>query len=119
MTFMRRGLNWLYTGCGVGIRFFSGNDRRRDRPCRSRRAIWENKSHPLTTSRGLSMAIPLSRPGAHAAAGRHIRVNLLLSKLPVRLRKRFEVFVCLMGSVFFGYFSFYATADDHRIVPDR
>jgi TRAP-type C4-dicarboxylate transport system permease small subunit len=59
---------------------------------------------------GLSMAASLFLGlGPTLRAGRHIRVNLLLSQLPARLRKRVEVLVCLAGSVFFGYFSFYAT----------
>jgi TRAP-type C4-dicarboxylate transport system permease small subunit len=59
---------------------------------------------------GLSMAASLFLGLAPALrAGRHIRVNLLLSQLPLRLRRNAEVFVCLTGSVFFGYFSFYAT----------
>jgi len=109
MTLMRKGLNWLYTGCGVASGFFLVMIGAAIALQIAARHL--GKQVPSADDiAGLSMAASLFLGLAPTLrAGRHIRVNLLLSKLPVRLRKRFEVFVCLMGSVFFGYFSFYAT----------
>lgn len=57
---------------------------------------------------GLSMAASLFLGLAPTLrAGRHIRVNLFLSRLPGRLRRKAEVLICGSGSAFFAYFSFY------------
>lgn len=57
---------------------------------------------------GLSMAASLFLGLAPTLrAGRHIRVNLLLSRLPRALRKRAEVPICVLCSAFFAYFTAY------------
>jgi TRAP-type C4-dicarboxylate transport system permease small subunit len=58
---------------------------------------------------GLSMAASLFLGLAPTLrAGRHIRVALVLSRLPFRLRRGEEGIICLLGSLFFGYFGFHA-----------
>jgi TRAP-type C4-dicarboxylate transport system permease small subunit len=115
---MRKGLDWLYSGCAVASGFFLvviGAAIALQVAAR-----YVGKQIPSADDiAGLSMAASLFLGLAPTLrAGRHIRVNLLLSQLPVRLRKRIEVLVCLMGSVFFGYFSFYAaqmTVESYQI----
>jgi TRAP-type C4-dicarboxylate transport system permease small subunit len=109
MTLMRKALDRLYTGCAVASGCFLVVIGTAIALQVAARHV--GKQIPSADDiAGLSMAASLFLGLAPTLrAGRHIRVNLLLSKLPVRLRKRFEVFVCLSGSVFFGYFSFYAT----------
>jgi len=109
VTLMRKGLDWLYSGCGVASGCFLVVIGTAIALQVAARHV--GKQIPSADDiAGLSMAASLFLGLAPTLrAGRHIRVNLLLSQLPVRLRKRAEVLVCLMGSVFFGYFSFYAT----------
>ena len=106
---MRKGLDWLYSGCAVASGFFLVMIGAAIASQIAARHL--GKQVPSADDiAGLSMAASLFLGLAPTLrAGRHIRVNLLLSQLPVRLRKKAEVFVCLMGSVFFGYFGFYAT----------
>ena len=106
---MRKGLDWLYSGCAVASGCFLVMIGAAIALQVAARHV--GKQVPSADDiAGLSMAASLFLGLAPTLrAGRHIRVNLLLSQLPVRLRKKAEVFVCLMGSVFFGYFGFYAT----------
>ena len=106
---MRKVLNWLYTGCAVASGCFLVMIGAAIALQVAARHV--GKQIPSADDiAGLSMAASLFLGLAPTLrAGRHIRVYLLLSRLPVRLRKRFEVFVCLVGSIFFGYFSFYAS----------
>ena len=109
MALIRKGLNGLYTACAVASGCFLvviGTAIALQVAAR-----YVGKQIPSADDiAGLSMAASLFLGLAPTLrAGRHIRVSLLLSKLPVRLRKKEEVLVCLLGSVFFGYFSFYAT----------
>jgi TRAP-type C4-dicarboxylate transport system permease small subunit len=58
---------------------------------------------------GLSMAASLFLGLAPTLrAGRHIRVALVLSRLPLPLRRGEEGVLCLLGTLFFGYFGFHA-----------
>jgi len=106
---MRKVLNWLYTGCAVASGCFLVMIGAAIALQVAARHV--GKQIPSADDiAGLSMAASLFLGLAPTLrAGRHIRVYLLLSRLPVRLRKKFEVFVCLAGSIFFGYFSFYAS----------
>jgi TRAP-type C4-dicarboxylate transport system permease small subunit len=109
MTLVRKILDWVYTGCGVASGCFLVMIAAAIASQVAARHL--GKQIPSADDiAGLSMAASLFLGLAPTLrAGRHIRVNLLLSQLPVRLRKKAEVFVCLMGGVFFGYFGFYAT----------
>ncbi len=109
MTLVRKILDWVYTACGVASGCFLVMIAAAIASQVAARHL--GKQIPSADDiAGLSMAASLFLGLAPTLrAGRHIRVNLLLSRLPVRLRKKAEVFVCLVGSLFFGYFSFYAT----------
>jgi TRAP-type C4-dicarboxylate transport system permease small subunit len=104
---MRKGLDRLYAGCAVASGAFLVLIGIAIALQVAARHL--GKQIPSADDiAGLSMAASLFLGLAPTLrAGRHIRVNLLLSRLPRPLRRRAEVAICLICSAFFGYFSLY------------